>query len=104
MQMTLTLDACARCGQPILSGQPVKQTATVDFIDGRVVASPAPLLPPQGRLPRRRRREVQPRCLIDRRRDPPEADDTKAPPVSFTGGAFAFPNSIEANPTQGEPP
>ncbi len=39
MQMTLTLDACARCGQPILPGQPVKQTASVDFIDGRVVAS-----------------------------------------------------------------
>ena len=39
MQMTLTLDDCARCGQPILPGQPVKQTATVDIIDGRVVAS-----------------------------------------------------------------
>ena len=41
MQMALTLDACARCGQPILPGQPVKQTASVDIIDGRVVASPA---------------------------------------------------------------
>ena len=40
MQMTLTLDACARCGQPILPGQPVKQTASVDIIGGRVVASP----------------------------------------------------------------
>ena len=40
MQMTLTLDACARCGQPILPGQPVKQTATVDIIGGRVVATP----------------------------------------------------------------
>ena len=40
MQMTLTLDACARCGQPILPGQPVKQTATVDIIGGRVVSSP----------------------------------------------------------------
>ena len=39
MQMALTLDACARCGQPILPGQPVKQTATVDIIGGRVVAS-----------------------------------------------------------------
>ena len=39
MQMTLTLDACARCGQPILPGQPVKQTASVDIIGGRVVAS-----------------------------------------------------------------
>ncbi len=40
MQMTLTLDACARCGHAILPGQPVKQTASVDIIDGRVVASP----------------------------------------------------------------
>ena len=40
MQMTLTLDACARCGHTILPGQPVKQTASVDIIDGRVVASP----------------------------------------------------------------
>ena len=39
MQMTLTLDACARCGQTILPGQPVKQTATVDIIGGRVMAS-----------------------------------------------------------------
>ena len=39
MQMTLTLDDCARCGQPILPGQPVKQTATVDIIGGRAVAS-----------------------------------------------------------------
>ena len=48
MQMTLTQETCARCGQPILPGQPVKQTATVDpvsstgqaIIGGRVVASP----------------------------------------------------------------
>ena len=39
MQMTLTLDACARCGQPIRPGQPVAQTASVDIIGGRVVAS-----------------------------------------------------------------
>ena len=39
MQITLTLDACARCGQPILPGQPVKQTASVDITGGRVVAS-----------------------------------------------------------------
>ncbi|MDE2963676.1 MAG: hypothetical protein OXU26_07170 [Acidobacteriota bacterium] len=39
MQMTLTLADCARCGQPILPGQPVKQTASVDIIGGRVVAS-----------------------------------------------------------------
>ena len=40
MQMTLTLDACARCGQPIRPGEPAMQTATVDIIDGRVMASP----------------------------------------------------------------
>ncbi len=37
--MQMTLDTCARCGQPILPGQPVKQTASVDITDGRVVAS-----------------------------------------------------------------
>ncbi len=40
MQMTLTLDACAQCGQPIRPGEPAMQTATVDIIDGRVMASP----------------------------------------------------------------
>ncbi len=44
MQMTLTMplesEACARCGHPIHPGQPMKQTATVDITDGRVVASP----------------------------------------------------------------
>ena len=39
MQMTLTLDDCARCGHPIRPGEPAMQTATVDIIDGRVVAS-----------------------------------------------------------------
>ena len=45
MQMTLTMplesEACARCGHPIHPGQPMKQTATVDIIGGRVVASPS---------------------------------------------------------------
>ena len=40
MQMTLTLDACARCGQTIRPGEPAMQTASVDIIDGRVVSSP----------------------------------------------------------------
>ncbi len=40
MQMTLTLDACARCGQTIRPGEPAMQTASVDIIDRRVVASP----------------------------------------------------------------
>ena len=40
MQMTLTLDDCARCGQPIRPSEPAMQTASVDIIDGRVVTSP----------------------------------------------------------------
>lgn len=40
MQMTLTLDACARCGQAIRPDEPAMQTASVDIIDGRVVNSP----------------------------------------------------------------
>ena len=40
MQMTLALDACARCGQAIRPGEPAMQTASVDIIDGRVVSSP----------------------------------------------------------------
>ena len=40
MQMTMTLDACRRCGQPIRPGEPVMQTASVDIIGGRAVASP----------------------------------------------------------------
>jgi len=41
MQMTLTLDACTRCGHAIRPGQPVMQTTSVDIIGGRVVASPS---------------------------------------------------------------
>ncbi len=29
MQTTMTLDACARCGQPIAPGEPAMQTASV---------------------------------------------------------------------------
>ena len=39
MQMTMTLDNCDRCGQPIRPGEPVRQTAAVDIIGGRAVAS-----------------------------------------------------------------
>ena len=39
MQITMTLDACDRCGQPIRPGEPVRQTAAVDIIGGRAVAS-----------------------------------------------------------------
>lgn len=40
MQITMTLDACDRCGQPIRPGEPVRQTAAVDISGGRAVASP----------------------------------------------------------------
>ena len=40
MQTTMTLEACCRCGQPILPGEPAMQTASVDIIDGRAVSSP----------------------------------------------------------------
>ena len=40
MQQTMILDACARCGQPIRPGEPARQTASLDFMDGGVVASP----------------------------------------------------------------
>ena len=41
MQTTMTLEACCRCGQPILPGEPAMQTASVDIDDyGRVVSSP----------------------------------------------------------------
>ena len=41
MQTTMSIDACAECGQPVRSGEPAMQTASVDIIDGRAVASPA---------------------------------------------------------------
>ena len=40
MQMTMSLEDCARCGQPIRSGEPHMRTSSVDVIYGRVVASP----------------------------------------------------------------
>ena len=40
MQMTMVLDACARCGQPIAPGEPAMQTASVDIIGGRAVSTP----------------------------------------------------------------
>ncbi len=48
MQMNMTLEACARCGQPITPGEPAMQTASVDpvsstgqaIIDGRIVSTP----------------------------------------------------------------
>ncbi len=41
MHMTMTMESCCRCGQPILPGEPAMQTASVDIDDhGRVVSSP----------------------------------------------------------------
>ena len=41
MQATMTLQACSRCGQPILPGEPAMHTASVDVgYDGRAVSSP----------------------------------------------------------------
>ena len=40
MQTTMTLEACCRCGQPIVPGEPAMQTASVDIIDGRAVSTP----------------------------------------------------------------
>ena len=41
MQTTMTLEACARCGQPIAPGEPVMQTASADIDEyGRAVSSP----------------------------------------------------------------
>ena len=41
MQTTMSFDACAECGQPVRPREPAMQTASVDIIDGRAVASPA---------------------------------------------------------------
>ena len=41
MQTTMTLEACARCGQPIAPGEPAMQAASVDIDNyGRAVSSP----------------------------------------------------------------
>ncbi len=38
-QMMMLLDDCAQCGQPIIPGEPYKQTAWVDMINGRIASS-----------------------------------------------------------------
>ena len=38
--LVLFTEHCARCGEPILPGQPHVQTASVDIVDGRIAASP----------------------------------------------------------------
>ena len=41
MQITMTLEACCRCGQPIAPGEPAMQTASVDLdIYDRAVVLP----------------------------------------------------------------
>ena len=40
MQMTMILQTCCRCGQPIAPGEPAMQTASVDIVGGRAVSSP----------------------------------------------------------------
>ena len=40
MQMTMSMEACCRCGQPIRSGEPHMRTSSVDVIHGRVAATP----------------------------------------------------------------
>ena len=40
MQTTMSVDTCAECGQPVRSGEPAMQTASVDIIGGRAVSSP----------------------------------------------------------------
>ena len=39
MQMTLDPETCVRCGRPILPGEPVERSASVDLVGGRAVAS-----------------------------------------------------------------
>ena len=98
MQMTLTLDACARCGQPILPGQPVKQTATVDIIGGRVVASK----PRSWHLAAAAPATESPSTQLNRRLLTSAATRRPRPSLTGTGGAFAFSN--RASPTKGEYP
>ncbi len=41
MQTMMTLEACSRCGQAIVPGEPAMQTASVDLDEyGRAVSSP----------------------------------------------------------------
>ena len=40
MQTSMILKACHDCGQPIRPGEPAWQSASVDIVDGRVVATP----------------------------------------------------------------
>ena len=57
MQMTMTMESCCRCGQPILPGEPAMQTASVDIDDyGRVVSSPVKAYHLRGRCYEEHRR------------------------------------------------
>ncbi len=48
MQIPLIPETCARCGRPVLPGEPVMRSAAVDLADGRVVASPVRAIHVQG--------------------------------------------------------
>ena len=39
MQISMTLESCCRCGQPIAPGEPAMQTASVDIVEERAVSS-----------------------------------------------------------------
>ena len=57
MQMTMTMESCCRCGQPILPGEPAMQTASVDIDDyGRAVSSPVKAYHLRGRCYEEHRR------------------------------------------------
>ena len=62
MQISMTLESCARCGQPIAPGEPAMQTASVDIDDhGRAVSSPVKTYHLRGRCHEEyRRRERLP--------------------------------------------
>ena len=71
MQTTMTLDACARCGQPIAPGEPAMQTASVDIIGGRAVSSPVKSYHLKGRCYERRKAAgVPPERSIDGSHEP----------------------------------
>ena len=96
MQMILTLDACA----PVRADHPPRPAGGADCFGGYHRRPggrfPAALLPPQGRLPRRR--AAPPANRLD---GCPISRDTKAPPLSGNGGASLFPAHPHSNPQPG---
>ena len=63
MERTMTLENCCRCGQPIAPGEPAMQTASVDIVGGKAVASPVGAYHLTGRCyDEHRRRERLPKA------------------------------------------